>query len=53
LGILGKIAVFIGFIHSYLAGKAHLLVALCGTVDLVFTILFIGFLIRAQKIKEF
>lgn len=52
MGIIGKIIVFIGFVVDYLTGNAHLLIVLCGTVDLIFALLFIEFLMRIKKITR-
>jgi hypothetical protein len=49
LGIIAKTLVCLVLVYHYLIGNFHLLLALCGIVDLIFVRLFIGFLKAVKK----
>ncbi len=51
MGIIGKLIVFVICFYHWLVGNIHLLIVLAGTVDMVFVVLFIGFL-RKYGVKE-
>ncbi len=48
LGLIGKLLVFIFFVAYYLAGEIPFTLLLMGTVDLIFSILFIEYLIHTK-----
>jgi hypothetical protein len=49
LGIIAKTLAFLVLVYHYLVGNFHLLLALCGAVDLIFALLFIEFLKAVNK----
>jgi len=49
VGIIGKTLAASVLIYYYLTGNFHPLFALCGVVDLLFSILFIEFLMNMKK----
>jgi hypothetical protein len=49
VGIIAKILAAFVLIYHYFIGNFHLLLALCGTVDLLFAILFVEFLMTMNK----
>ena len=49
LGIIAKTLACLVLVYHYLIGNFHLLLALCGIVDLIFVRLFIGFLKAVKK----
>ncbi len=48
LGLICKLLVFISFVAYYLAGEIRFTLLLMGTVDLIFSILFIEYLIHTK-----
>ena len=51
IGIIAKILVFLVLSYHYLIGNIPLLLALCGVVDLTFSLLFIEFLRSAIRVR--
>lgn len=51
LGIIAKTLACIVLVYHYLIGNFHLMLALCGIVDLIFVRLFFGFLKAVKKGK--
>ncbi len=49
MGIIGKLIVFVGLLWGCVAGRIHFIPASAGVVDLIFSILFIEFLITFKK----
>jgi hypothetical protein len=49
LGIIAKTLAFLVLVYHYFIGNFHLLLALCGAVDLIFALLFIEFLKAVNK----
>ena len=52
LGIIGKVLLFVFFLSYYLLGYIPFYTVIMGVVDLIFSILFIEFLMNYKKIQE-
>ena len=51
VGIIAKTLACLVLVYHYFIGNFHLLLALCGIVDLIFAFLFIEFLMNVGKIE--
>jgi hypothetical protein len=51
MGIIGKLIVFVALLWAWVVGEVPVILVGSGIVDLIFAILFIEFLLTAQKYR--
>jgi hypothetical protein len=52
MGILGKLIVFVAMLWAFLIGQIHFIFASAGSVDLIFAILYIEFLMAYKRADQ-